>query len=78
MSNGPDPLAEAFVLYIFAPFILIVGVIYMICSVVSCHKESQITPQQRAIIEQQKPLSYKAGKATREVGSNFIKGFFSN
>jgi hypothetical protein len=78
MSRGPDTLEEAFVCYFFAPILLIVGVIYMISEMVSCHKESKITPEQRQIIEQQKPLSYKAGKATREVGANFIKGFFSN
>lgn len=78
MSRGPDTVEEALVCYIFGPIVLLTGVIYMISQMVSCHKESKITPQQRQIIEQQKPISYKAGKATREVGANFIKGFFSN
>jgi len=78
MSRGPDSIEEAFALYFMCPLLLLGFVIYTISSMVSCHKESQITPEQRAIIQQQNSLSYKTGKAARAAGSNFVKGFFSN
>lgn len=74
MPNKNDPLTEAFCIFI-GPFAIVSTVIYLVFSVASCIKESKNTTYERQVI--QKPLSYRAGKVTREVSSNFIKGFFS-
>lgn len=74
MSNKNNPLAEAFCIFI-GPFAIISTVIYLVFSVASCIKESKNVMYERRVI--QKPLSYRAGKVTREASSNFIKGFFS-
>lgn len=74
-----DDLFGELLVKVFGPIVIVVGVIAGIAwGVQSAYR--YFVPLPPPIVQpapEKKPLSYKAGQKTKEVGINFIKGFFN-